>query len=240
MNDGLVSTMNHAGSNPVTFDTSLGNLAAGDTVDVAVGPDQLNVCDAVDLDFTVMDGDSNPTQTVTIGTFSQNRGETAAASGWTFWWNESGAVGDESGYSPLLWNGTAHDSDGTPSSPSADQFAYGRVAAWGVHPGRGTGQGTEQERNVIVRYTVAEAGVFDIVSSVIGDLPCTTFGGVNIEVLVDNVSVYSALQLDAAAGSFDMTLGSLSPGATIDVAIGPNGFDWCDATDLDFTLERTS
>lgn len=69
---------------------------------------------------------------------------------------------------------------------------------------------------------------------------CTTIGGVDIEILVDNVSVYSALHFDATPGSFDMTLGSLSPGTTIDVAVGPNGFDRCDATDLDFTLQRTT
>jgi glucose/arabinose dehydrogenase len=239
VNDTPVSSWSYDGGAPISFDVGLGTLAAGDTIDVAVGPDGVHVCDAVDLDFSIMRGGGGPPPTPeVVGTFSDHRDESAPADGWTFWWNESGAVGDPAGYSLLLWNGTYWDSDGIPGSPSADQFAYGRVASWGVHPGKGTRQGTPVERAVIVRYTATAPGEFDIVDSLISDIHCASSTGVGLEVLVNDVTVFSATHVGATPADFDQTLGTMAVGDTVDVAVSPGVTDVCDAIALDFTLER--
>ena len=110
--------------------------------------------------------------------------------------------------------------------PSADEFSYGLVEAGLVHPGRGTRQGTAEDRHAIIRYEVPATAGYGIVGSEVSDADCAS-GGVEVAVLVDNVIVSSGIFAGSGVGSFDQSLGDLSAGDTIEVAApgGARGYE---------------
>ncbi|NJS38341.1 MAG: hypothetical protein HC783_04230, partial [Rhodobacteraceae bacterium] len=44
------------------------------------------------------------------------------ATGWSYLWNQGGAIGNSANYAALQWNGTNYDSDGAPGTPDATQL----------------------------------------------------------------------------------------------------------------------
>ena len=221
-NNDVVATLAHTGTTPSGFDHDLGPLIAGDTIDVAVGPGDYDYCDALDIDFSLAYEPAEPG--VTTATFSDDFAGPTPTSGWSYWWNAGGPVGDSSQYAPLQWNTIQYDSDGQLGSQSGDEFTFGLVAGWGVHPGYGAPQNAADERYAIVRYTVSSSGMFAITNASINDRGCIS-GGVELQVRVNDTLVSSLTHSGTTPSPFDTSLGTLAPGDTIDVAVGPDGLN---------------
>jgi len=67
----------------------------------------------------------------------------------------------------------------------------------------------------------------------------TTAGDIDLRVFVNDREVGVPLRCASADGlSFDRELGKLSTGDAIYVAVGPNGGNWADTFDLDFSVAR--
>ncbi len=235
----IVSTMTHTGQDPGSFDQSLGSLPAGTTIDVAIGPGDYDYCDSTALDFFVTYTDEPDPDTGTTAGYRDDITGPEPAPGWSYWWNQDAPLGDSSGYAPLQWNGTSYNSDGGTIRPSDDEFAYGSIQPWAIHPGLSVNQGAAADRHAIIRYSAPETGSYAITGSTITDLDCPS-GGVDLTILVDNTIVSTMTHTGQDPGSFDQSLGSLPAGTTIDVAIGPGDYDYCDSTALDFFVTYTS
>lgn len=233
--DRSVSVIDFDGIGSADFDTVLGLLASGDTIQVAVGPGPNDACDAVDLDFSI-EYIASGTEVVTA-TYSDDFTGPSPGSGWSYLWNENGAIGDSAGYSPLTWNTIHYDSDGLIGGSTNDEFSYGLAAQWGLHPGRGISQSTTDDRFAIVRHTISSGGSYRITGSSLANRGCVG-QGVELQIRVNDVLISSTDHAGSDPASFDTALGNLAPGDTVDVAVGPDRSNVCDAVDLDFSLTR--
>ncbi len=160
---------------------------------------------------------------------------TSPAPGWQYLWNEQGPIGQASGYSELIWNGSYYDSDGVFGLPDASDLTYGNLRARSGHTGRGESQGQINDRYVIAAFNVGRAGEYRIVQSQIIDSGCTRNGG-RVEVYANDVFIHEQ-NFGPTTVSFDMTIGNLAAGDVIYVAVGPNGSDSCDGFRWDYRLE---
>lgn len=234
VNNEIHSSTSHVGTDPGSFDQDLGNLAAGDHIEVAVGPEGSDVCDGTSLDFTVAFVPPTSTDEI-VADYREDFAEGSPSAGWSYLWNAATAIGDSTGYQPLQWNGVSYDSDGAQAGPSSDEFAYGNFASWGGHPGRSAIQATGTDRYAIARYTVSDSGLYDLIESSVVERGCAS-DDVEIQVRVNDTLVLGSTFTAPIGGTFDTPLGRLDPGDTVDVALGPGAYDYCDAVDLDFSL----
>lgn len=164
--------------------------------------------------------------------------------GWQYLWNANGAIGNMANYVPLLWTGSAYDSDGVPGSPAVPPGRYVSLTGTGGHPGPAAAQTTESlgiERYAIAAYSVPfEADYFMTDSILAMTNGSRTVGTHTLElrVYVDDLLLYREIGIDNT--SFMLSLGHLFPGNNILVALGANGSDAYDSFRLDFAIVTTS
>ena len=163
--------------------------------------------------------------------------------GWTYLWNDQGAIGTETNYTVLTWNSTygVYDHNGTVFPGVGNYFTPGNV-----HPGNGTGNpGITHDRFVITRYTVSSAGVYEIVNLAASDqstAPVDYFGfSLFVNVNSDTPLLNQVVGEGAAySGPSTISLGLLAAGDDIYVAIGPNQFGEFDSTSLSYQINRVT
>lgn len=161
---------------------------------------------------------------------------------WQYLWNASGSIGNSAGYSSLIWNGKQYDSNGLPGLPDNTTMAYGHLQLLGGHTGQATAQSSTDPRYAIAAYTILASGPYEIAQSFLTplDTSCPLFDGFNVRIYVNETLISDWLFEDNVPAVFDALLGDLTTGDTVYVAIGPNGWDECDAFDWDFTVARVT
>lgn len=157
--------------------------------------------------------------------------------GWSYQWNENGAIGSAANYSDLLWNGVRYDSDGDSGLPDPEPARYVMLRGNSGHPGFAQGNGNAHDRFAIAGYTIGEPGDYFISDS---SFENSSAGGdgVELRVYVNDVERLARTVDDEGSTNFDMDLGELISGDTIYVAMGPRGNDSYDTTHLDFTVNQ--
>jgi hypothetical protein len=158
------------------------------------------------------------------------------STGWSYLWNASGPIGDNTHYTPMIWNGYRYQSDQS-TDPDATGFAYENLNKNGGHPGLGISQGTEEDRYAIAAHQVNDAGNYRLINTKIA-AACTYSNGLDLRVYVNNQLVTN---VDVAQGEpldFNIDLGTLVSNDHIYVAVGPDEHDGCDGFTLDYTIEK--
>jgi glucose/arabinose dehydrogenase len=174
----------------------------------------------------------------TVAGFAADFAQPAPAPGWSYRWNERGALGDLGAESDLLWDGAVrYDSDGAPGLPDASGLAWGYVTGGKVHPGRGVSNGEAADRFVIMRYVVEAAGDYALSNAVARHVGCQFSNGVDIRILAGGSLLRSEILGAGQTVNLDLDLGYLAAGQPITIALGPNGRDGCDATEIDWQLD---
>lgn len=231
VNDTLV--YNPTPSNIFTTRQSIGNLVPGDTVYVAVGPNVNDGSDGYTTDFNLFRADPSNIVADYRADFQPN----GPAAGWAYQWN-SGPIGDSSQYQDLVWNATGqnYNLDGIDGFPRAEPAAWVNLTPTGGHPGRGVNDATSggESRYAITRYTVSAADQYEI----FGVVDRINSGALlDFSIYVNDSLVRNFTSLDE--GGFGESLGALSPGDNIYVAVGPGLNDGGDSFVLDFAITRT-
>jgi hypothetical protein len=177
---------------------------------------------------------------VVIASFRADFQENTPKERWKYMWNANGPVGTPSYYAELRWNGNVYTVDPA-AYPAAPPARYLRLARGSGHPGQGPTQGrevgNEEERCVIVAFTVPDRGSYWITQSVLSRHIGSRSGNVHLRVFVNDREVGPVMTCQSKEGlSFDRELGMLSAGDTIYVSVGPNEVDMDDSFDLDFAI----
>jgi len=180
------------------------------------------------------------------------------ASGWSYLWNSSGVIGDPTNYSALLPTSDPiwfYDNDGVDGIPGSEPGAYVYVGLIdpilldggqpGAHPGRGSediGSGSI-ERFVIAAFTLQTSGNTSITNSLLTNVDHSS-DGVHVQVYL-NSNPTPLIESTTPSGqgistAFDVTLGNLSAGDVIYVAIGPGNTDFSDTVGLRYTIDQTT
>lgn len=191
-----------------------------------------------------------------VAMFESDLQPTTPASGWQYLRNSSGPVGNPANYSPL--QATTHpnvmyDDDGDAVLNDAEPGRYSYIGRSetglglvnegepGGHPGGGASQDSLGiERFIIAAYTLSVSGDTSITNSLLTNSDVST-DGLNLRVYV-NAESSPRLSTSTAAGqgqtaTFDVTLGALSAGDTIYVAIGSHLEDFRDTFSLEYTID---
>lgn len=108
--------------------------------------------------------------------------------GWRYCWNRNSPVGDTNGYVDLVWNGDLYAAANRPL-PAAPPARYLRLSNDSGHPGQGPSQtawdDTNEERAVIIGFTVPEAGRYSITRSFIARHQGGRNGSIHLQVWVN-------------------------------------------------------
>ncbi|UCG74247.1 MAG: chitobiase/beta-hexosaminidase C-terminal domain-containing protein, partial [Chromatiales bacterium] len=160
----------------------------------------------------------------------------APPAGWAYLWNSTSVLGDAAGYSALQWNGTQYAATAPSGLPNAYRFSWNNVTADLVSPGPGIQQGESTDRYEITRYTASQTGMYYLVNSSLSILSSTCSNGVDIVVLRNDEPLATVANEPGARQPFDLTLGYLAVGDSVDVAVGPNGDSACDTSVIDWEL----
>jgi hypothetical protein len=204
--------------------------------------------------------------TSTLGSGQPFGGGETPAPGWNYLWNPTGVLGRAADYRALAPNtvNTFPAANGggifpmfTMSGSAAfnsagqDHFRFGRIATTSIHPGKYV---AGKDYRAIIAYTIQadEAGKVRIANSSLAKHRIDGFAnnGVDLDVYVNDTPV-PGLGMDSfqslAASDFDGSLGTLSAGDTVYIALGNNGddghggpeaYDAFDACIIDFQLMR--
>jgi len=187
------------------------------------------------------------------GTGPQFDGTETLTPGWDYMWNPvADGMGTATNYQSLQLNtvdvgGNAVDDEGLFTNignlgfnaTGQGDFRYGRIGTGSSHPGQ------TESNSAIYAYTIqaGEAGIIAITGSSLLMKNATGTNGIDVDVYV-NDTLISALSVDgfntsgtAASGVFDGSLGTLSVGDTVHVAIDNNVGSGNDAFVIDFSLE---
>jgi len=184
-----------------------------------------------------------PTQEpIVVGSFRADFLPEHPKTGWHYYWNASGPVGDTNSYVALVWNDTLYATAELPL-PAPSPARYLRLSATGGHPGQGPSQtgsrGVDYEHAAIVAFTVPDSGSYVITRSFISRHHGPKSGSVHLEVFVGERETGAAVYCRSREGvSFDRQLGHVTAGNTIYVIIGPDETDLDDSFDLDYTIGR--
>ncbi|MCX6971530.1 MAG: PEP-CTERM sorting domain-containing protein [Verrucomicrobia bacterium] len=177
-----------------------------------------------------------------IADFIADYQDTTPKPGWSYMWNKNGAIGTEANYVAFTWDSVygVYDDSGYPF-PGVNASG-GYYAPGNLHPGDGTGNGALVDRFVITRYTVGSAGAYNIVNLAASDqnniLP-VDFLGFSLFVNVNNGAALVNQVIGeggAYSGPTTISLGNLSAGDDIYVAIGPNTASNYDLTLLSYQI----
>jgi hypothetical protein len=266
VNGTLKHSVTQTGTLAATFDCALGNLSAGDTVYVALSPDQQDGSDGFVWDFTLSDEPVSANGPILIADFIDDYHSGAGvgdpadfADGWSYQWNaptdwdgtsssdgSTGPITTLSDYELLKWSGTRWRPDGDDVFSNGQPANYMNIGNGDGHPGRGSMQGeapplavsNSQPRNCIYAFEVSTDGYY-----LLTDTLLNTYDGIGDG---NTVRVYTSR--DAANpivdvvfdgvtdGSFDTPIGQLEAGDTIFVAVGPGLHDGNDNFIVDFTV----
>ena len=197
------------------FDMRLGELSAGDTIYVAVGPKTTDGADSFALDFS-LEYVPLPTSIAVADYRDDFQGPPAA--GWSYLWNENGEIGTAANYSSYTYNGSYYDFDGVNNGlPDAEPSGYGNLGAGGGHPGRGSGQAQSGgiDRYVIAGYTISEAGVYEVTDSYATNTNSGCGNGIAVRLYVNDTLLTNVDSGNGSTANFDMRLGALHAGDTV-------------------------
>ena len=155
--------------------------------------------------------------------------------GWSYQWNNGGAIGTSAFYANMIYNSTAvqYNTAGTPTLPGPSPGQYGFLGSIGGHPGAGTAEGAGVDRYVLAAYTVSSAGTYSITNSFVDRT--AGVGQLDVRVYVGNSLKLQATQT-VVNQNFNLGLGNLTSGQTIYVAVGPSGTHNSDSFTLDFSI----
>ena len=206
-------------------------------VDIVMGPDgQLYTVDVVNGEVLRIAFQGAPNGDVVAG-FSADFNAGSPAAGWNYKWNATSALASPAGHQALLWDSsTYYDSDGFLGLPDATAMYNGFVGDGIMTPGRGVADGELDNRHAIAEYTVGQDGYYSIHGSSAIHIGCASSDGVQITVLVDGAAFESRLLDPGDQTNFDESLGYLTTGSTVAVALGPNGTEVCDETNIDWSI----
>ncbi|MEZ6089231.1 MAG: calcium-binding protein [Pirellulaceae bacterium] len=191
--------------------------------------------------FTLPDGVGNKK----VADFKDDYQIDSPASGWQYLWNgpsrlwhrgtvdgTTNPIGDPANYQPLIYGGPlrGYTADGDDVVNNEPAMWFG-LSDTGGHPGRGAiqhgGVNNEHDRYVITAFTIPEDGDYKITDS--------TLTGGSVRLFI-HVNSDAPLMNRAGSGAFDQSLGSLTAGDTVYVAVGPNGSDTADSFVLDYSI----
>ena len=195
----------------------------------------LSVLCAAGFLFAAANATAQGTSSAVIAGFNDDFSGGSPGAGWSYLWNPTSVLGDSASYQALPWAGGSQYTAGT-GSPSILQYNWGQATASFVGPGPGIQDGAAADRYAIGRYTVANDGTYFLVNTAATVLNATCSDGIEIVVLVNDVSVASNIVAGQSQVDFDLTLGALSAGDSVDVAIGPNGNAGCDFSGVDWDI----
>jgi hypothetical protein len=156
------------------------------------------------------------------------------APGWSYVWNNGGAIGAAANYTPLLASpGGRYTSDGTDVFPAAAPAGFVGFSLSGVslvpggHPGLGTSEAGSGgiERYTIAVYTLASPETIAIQNGLLRNINPNSGGstdGLNLKIYVNNNPVFSDVTAPGVGSqlTFAAQLGLLNAGDKIYVAIG--------------------
>lgn len=194
---------------------------------------------------------------ITIGSYPAaiangvNNGDPANfPDGWQLLWNAptdwvsgvgsvdatTGPLGDATSYTPLVWDATLNawtvDSDGVINNATSTPGTWTRLTADGFgHPGFGSADastsGNNLQRYAIVAFTVPADGIYGIANSSIRKISAAG-DGLEITTYVDSTFKATVAAAPGVPANFNQSLGQLTAGEVIYVAVGPgpnNGND---------------
>jgi len=189
-----------------------------------------------------------------LTTFQDAMQPNTPASGWSYLWNNSGAVGNPANYTALLPGNPTHyyTVNGNGPFPSSGPGGYALFAKdpitniAGGHPGRGINdsQSGGIERYVIAAYTLSTSGTISIDEGLLTNVDTST-GGLDLGIYVNNNSTplfttSTAGGLNSNASFSNINLGNLNVGDTIYVAIGARNIDFDDSFSLQYSIDATT
>jgi len=189
------------------------------------------------------------------GTAQGQLADFSATNGWRYMWNApadwdgtnssdgtTGPLGNSADYELLVWNATGSPRwcpDGDNDNLNGKPGNYLRLTAVGGHPGRGSGQNegitNNLDRAAVAAYTVAEAGYYAIVDSVLHKIS-TANNSISAVVYVEDTLISAVSAAPGIATPFDMELGQVDAGETIYVAVSPDSQDGNDGFEWDFSI----
>ena len=184
---------------------------------------------------------TSSTVPVIIASYQGDYQPNSPPKGWRYLWNAGGPIGEAANYVSLQWDGRRYSPMNPPAYPGPAPVKYLRLAEAGGHPGQGMEQGQEVgnalDRFVIAAFTVTEAGTFSITNSSLKRNDGALNGSVQLRVFVNDREMGEPMYCEVREQlPFDRTLGSLTRGDTIYVAVGPNKLDTNDSFGWDFSI----
>ena len=195
---------------------------------------------AVSVGFTVAGG-----ATRELARYSTDFQAGSPKSGWSYWWNALGNIGNPANYRQLAWNSATgvYTANGFPNVPdnSSALFPYGMLGAGSGHPGRGVNQTGADDRYPIAAYTAKLAGYYGINSSSVTVTNAASNGGAAFIATETNSGATFMVKTNSAFSAvttftFNQNVGYLAAGDTIYVGVGPNADDGSDSFNLDFSI----
>lgn len=181
-------------------------------------------------------------------------GETKV-SGWDYQWNApaagdvgSGAIDDQAAeFRSLLpvASGSNWTPDGDLNPRTGLGSSYLKLSAAGGHPGAGSANlAGNVDRYAIASYTISQSGVYAIEDSFISLYPGAVLAqtnGLEVRLFVNSNQPIDTVEVKQNSRAFfDSSLGFLSQGDTVHVAVGAKGDLSFDYFEMDFSLVRQS
>jgi PEP-CTERM motif len=175
--------------------------------------------------------------------------------GWSYRWNASTALESSpgtlnvAGLVPLVADGSNYETQANGTRPDAAPGSNTAATATSLFPGQGSAQAADGiERFVVAAYTISEDDAANGTQGFIEDwsfaVPFSTGDGVNARFYVNSAiqfpgvtnlppgAVFSAAQFP----EFIVSLGTLSEGDTVYVAVGSNLNDSFDELIVDYSI----
>jgi len=167
--------------------------------------------------------------------------------GWHYLWNSTGAFGNPTNYTPLVYCGLAdcnawgagvpiYDLDGGALPRAVPAFDVDLAATRG-HPGQGTGQASSVDRFAIAAYTFSQSGHASITGSSLTRVQGAVNGDIQLFINIDNGPLLFS-QITTNTTTFDIDLGVVVAGQTLYVGVGPDGSDFSDSFSLQFLISQ--
>jgi hypothetical protein len=183
-----------------------------------------------------------PREGTIIASFRNDFQPSQPKPGWRYCWNRDAPLDDTNYYVDLVWNGQLYATTNTPL-PALPPGRYLRLSRGTGHPGQGpsqtTASGAQEERAVIIAFSVPQAGRYVLARSFISRHAGGKSGSVHLKVFAKGSPVGAELYCRTTDQlPFDRELGQLATGDTIYVCIGPDETDQDDSFDVDFAIGR--
>jgi len=184
----------------------------------------------------------SPASAAIIASLSGDFTTTSFPVGWQYMRN-TGSIDTSPGYTPLLWDDVRglYSFDGMTMPNPGPPLDYTLLAAGSAHPGSGTAQGSSFDRYLVLAYTIqpGEAGAIQLIDGSVRGLDDSgPSNGWDVLTFVGGSQVGSQLVFpwSPMSTAFSRSIGPMSVGETVYVALGPNGNHLYDSVAFDFTL----